>query len=112
MEIKSKSKLRDLVRKLIFFAVFYGVVFGQFEIIASYDITRGIEKALTERRASSSFNFYEIYNRTHINTWIYGNLPTDILDLGNLLDDEAADTERYFYMANHNVLITDIRTSI
>ena len=71
-----------------------------------------MEKALTERRTSSNINFYEIYNRTQINTWIYENLPTDILDLGNQLNDEAADTKKFFRMANHNVLITDVRTSI
>ena len=39
-------------------------------------------------------------------------MPTDILDLGNKLNDEADYTEAFFRTANHNILITDIRTSI
>ena len=85
--IKEKSRLRDLLRKLFFFAVFYGVVFGQIETEASYNITIGMEKVLKERRTPENINFHEIYNRTQINTWIYENLPTETINIGDVGDE-------------------------
>ena len=42
-----------------------------------------MEKVLKERRTPENINFHEIYNRTQINTWIYENLPTETINIGD-----------------------------
>ena len=73
-----------------------------------------MEQALTTQVSESTIAFDEIYNRTHINQWIYENLPAETInmDVSNQGNDFNAEDDTYFRMGNMNKLITDIRTTI